>query len=172
MIIFWMMRNLLLAFLCFISSNIYPQSHFNKRFEFYQPGWSESAWNVFSLPDGYIIGGGAEYWGNNFLRLGFYKIDFQGNKVFSKVYGDTIACYYLGFPGSIIQLSLDTIIAVGTKKGFILPWVHDQGNLIFLNSNFDTLSTIQFGEKSSPYDTSYIFFQVKSIPIIMLLLLG
>jgi hypothetical protein len=134
------------------------QEYFSVRFDFDQQGWFDGASNVVVLPDAYVIGGGSVYYDNN-LRLCFSKFDFQGNKISSRVYWDTIANYYLGNPGSILQITEDSIIAVGTKKEYTSTWVHDQGNLLFLNNDFDTLLTKQFGEKSEPFDTSYIFFQ-------------
>jgi hypothetical protein len=154
--------NRLLFLIVFLLITLFSnsQEYFNIRFDFNQQGWFDGASNLFVLPDAYIAGGGSVYYDNN-LRLCFNKFDFQGNKISSSVYCDTLANYYLGNPGSIIQITEDSIIAVGTKKEYTSTWVHDQGNLLFLNYNFDTLMTKQFGEKSEPFDTSYIFFQAK-----------
>ena len=153
-----MKRIFLLIHFIFIYVSGFSQEYFNFHFEYGQTGWWDGASNVVFLPDAYVIGGGSVYYDNN-LRLCFSKFDFQGNKISSRVYWDTIANYYLGNPGSILQITEDSIIAVGTKKEYTSTWVHDQGNLLFLNYDFDTLMTKQFGEKSEPFDTSYIFFQ-------------
>ena len=138
----------------------YGQEYFNNRFEFEKAGWWDGATNVCLLPDGYVIGGGTENFDNS-LRLEFYKIDLQGNFLFFKSYWDSVSYYYLGNPGSIIQLSSDSLLSVGTKQVITSSGVHDQGLLYFFNSYFDTLSTKRFGESAEPFDTIYIFHQLK-----------
>jgi len=141
---------------------IYSQEYFNFRFEYGQTGWWDGATNVFQLPDGYIVGGGHSYYGP--MNLGFYKIDFQGNKLFSKIYGDTVDEYYLGNPGSIVRLNDTIIVASGSRNSPAPNWVHQEGLIYFLNNDFDTLFTRCFGEKVQPIDTEYLFYQIKTLP--------
>jgi len=155
-----MKKTVFIFFLFSVNTFVYPQQYFNFRFDFGQSGWWDGATNVFQLPDGYIIGGGNAYYSPS--RLGFYKIDIEGNRIFSKVYSDTVDEYYLGNPGSIVRLNDSVIVASGSRNSPDTNWLHQEGLIYFLNNNFDTLYTKYFGEKISPVDTSYIFRQIKS----------
>lgn len=148
---------LLISNTCFI----HAQTYFNFRFEFDQTIWWDGATNIFGLPDGYVIGGGTSYFSP--MGLGFYKIDFEGNMLFSKVYADTSDEYYLGCPGSIIRMNDTLIIASGSRNSEDPNTVHQEGLLYFLNNNFDTLFTRSFGDKISPVDTSYLLYQIKKV---------
>jgi len=149
----------LFIFSVFFSATASSQAYFNHRFEYGQPGWWDGATNIYQAPDGYVFGGGMMYY-EDYMRLSFYKVDFEENCIFSKNYYDT-ADFYIGNPGSIINLSSDTLIVVGTKHVHTSNWVHDQGLLYFLNNSFDTLFTKYFGEKTEPFDSSFSFRQVK-----------
>jgi len=138
------------------------QEYFNKRFEFGQPGIWDGATTVIELPDGYVIGGGTGTPGDEFWhRVGFYKIDFQGNKIFSKLYGDTTAEYYIGNPGSIIRYDDSIVFAVGSMNTYSSDWTLQEGLLYKLTNSFDTVFCKHYGDKISPNDTDYQFEQVK-----------
>jgi hypothetical protein len=145
----------------FVSNSIFlkSQEYFNFRFDFDQTGWWDDATTLYKASDGYVFAGGSVYY-QNYLRLGFYKVDFEGNFLFSKSYFDSINLFP-GSPGSIINLSADTILAVGTKQFPATPWDHSSGVLYFLNPNFDTLFTKVFGENLLPHDTAVSFRQCK-----------
>ncbi len=138
------------------------QEYFNKRFEFGQPGIWDGATTILELPDGYVIGGGTGTPGDEFWhRVGFYKIDFLGNKVFSKLYGDTTAEYYIGNPGSIIRYDDSIVFAVGSMNTYSSDWTLQEGLLYKLTNSFDTIFCKHYGDKISPIDTAYQFEQVK-----------
>ncbi len=88
----------------FVCAGTSAQTYFNQRFEYGQSGWWDGASNIFQLSDGYILGGLYSYYSP--LCLGFYKIDFQGNKIFTKTYCDTNTEFSMGYTGSIIRLFL------------------------------------------------------------------
>ncbi|MCK9218942.1 MAG: T9SS type A sorting domain-containing protein [Bacteroidales bacterium] len=154
----------------FLSASVSAQTYFNHRFEYGQPGWWDGASNIFQLPDGYILSGLYQYYCP--LCLGFYKIDFQGNKIFSKTYCDSTIEYQLGNSGSIIRFSSDSILAVGSSRTPSQPDPHDQAVLYFLNNDFDTLSTKKLGEKTEPFDTGYYFNQLKLDPLKYIIITG
>ena len=157
-----MTKFLLLTALVFSTITSFSQEYFNNRFEFGQPGIWDAGVTVLELPDGYLIGGGTGTPGDEFWhRVGFYKIDFLGNKLFSKVYGNNAAEYYIGNPGSLIRLNDSMFISVGGKRQFTSSWVHDEGLICFHNAAFDTLFCKYYGEDQIPYDTAYMFRQGK-----------
>ena len=159
-----MARFLFFIIVVLINIPTYSQEYFNKRFEYDQTGTWDGSKTVFLLSDGFVLSGvlgtGID---DPWPRIGFYKMDFSGNKLFSKVYGDTMTMYFLGNPGSIIRFS-DTIIIVSgsTKKNF-QNMEYNEGLLLFMTNSFDTLFTKSYGEKVPPKDTSFILNQVKKV---------
>lgn len=113
----------------FISSSTTAQTYFNERFEYGSPGWWDGAANIFQLSDGYILGGFNAYYSP--LCLGFCKIDFNGNKIFSKTYCDSNTEFSMGYPGSIIRLSSDSILSVISSRTFTATDPYDQGVIFF-----------------------------------------
>ena len=146
------------------------QSYFNYRFEFGQTGWWDGATNIFQLPDGFVIGGGYSFYGP--MKLGFYKIDFLGNKIFSKIISDTADEFYLGNPGSIARLNDSMVVASGSRNSPAPGWGHQEGLVYFFDNNFDTLFTRYFGDKSPPVDTAIQFRQIKVISGNEIILVG
>ena len=141
----------------------YGQEYFNKRFEFGQPGIWDAGVTVLELPDGYLIGGGTGTPGDEFWhRVGFYKIDFLGNKIFSKVYGNNAAEYYIGNPGSIIRYNDSIVFAVGSKNTYSSNWILQEGLLYKLTNSFDTVFCKHYGDQILPNDTDYQFQQIKA----------
>jgi len=154
-----MIRNIIIVCSLLLSFYVHAQPYFNFRFNYGQYIWWDGASNIFQLPDGYLIAGGNCYYSTS--RLGLYKIDHQGNKVFSKIYGDTIYDYYWGYPGSFVRFNEGTIVASGGKQSLIPGWVHQEGVLYFLNNDGDTLFTRCFGDITLPIDTAYHINQLK-----------
>ena len=145
-----------------IANNSYTQTYFNFRFEYEQTGIWDGAKSAISLPDGYGIFGGTGTLGNYFWsRIGLMKIDFDGNNLFTKTYGDSISEYYFGNPGCLIQLSDTSFIAVGSKNTYLSNWVLQEALLIKFNKFFDTLFCKKYGDIISPVDTAYQFQQIK-----------
>jgi hypothetical protein len=156
------MKKLILLIVLFSNSFlVHSQAYFNFRFEFGQTGWWDGANNIILTPDGYVIGGGSSFYSP--MSLGFYKIGFQGDKIFSKIISNTVEEYYLGNPGSIVRLNDTIIVATGSRNSPAPDWIHQEGLVYFLNNNFDTLFTKSFGDKVLPIDTAYLLKQIKVI---------
>ncbi|MEI7727893.1 MAG: T9SS type A sorting domain-containing protein, partial [Bacteroidota bacterium] len=142
----------------FLSASASAQVYFNERFQYGQPDWSSGASSICQLADGYMLGGAYQ----NFCPhcVGFIRIDSLGNKIMTKTFCDDTTEYYLGNGGAIITLGPDSILAAGQISTQTTNWYHDRGILFFLNHDLDTLSTKQFGEKTEPFDTGYLFNQL------------
>ncbi len=138
------------------------QEYFNKRFEYDQAGTWDGSKTIFILSDGYVLSGvlgtGID---DPWPRIGFYKTDFSGNRIFSKVYGDTSTMFFLGNPGSIERFNDNTILVSGSTKKFFQNMEYNEGLLLFMTNSFDTLFTKCYGDRVIPKDTSYILNQVK-----------
>jgi hypothetical protein len=144
-----------------IANNTYTQTYFNFRFEYEQTGIWDGASNVFLLSDGYVLAGGTGTGINNDSpRIGFYKVDFVGNKIFSKVFGGTMC--FLGNPGSIIRFNDTLIVACGSRK-ILQNMEYNEGLLLFMTNSFDTLFTKRYGDKVIPNDTCIILNQLKKV---------
>lgn len=135
------------------------QYYFNKRID-HHSNYDRSR-NVIESDSGYIIGGITEdstYMFNYHLTL--TKIDWQGNQQWIKEYGYDSINYFFGEPGSLIHYSDSIYYASCYKRIYTGDWVHDQGMLVCFDSEFDTLWTRLYGEKTEPYDTAFLMFQL------------
>jgi hypothetical protein len=156
------MKKVFISLFLLIAININAQVYFNYRFDYTDPGIWDGARSAISLADGYGIFGGTGTLGNYFWsRIGIMKIDFNGNKIFTKTYGDSISEYYFGNPGCLIRLNDTTFVAVGSKNTYLSNWVLQEALLIKFNKFFDTLFCKKYGDIISPVDTAYQFEQIK-----------
>lgn len=164
-----MIKSILLLISILFGVEVYSQTYFNKRFEYIQSGWWDGANSVCKLSDGYVLTGVYQYYCPH--CIGYYKMDFQGNKITSKTYCDDTTEYYNGI-GSMVALNADTILAAGQLSTPTADWWDDQGILFFLDSNLDTLMTRRFSEQTTPHDTGYLFSQLKVDPSRHIVLTG
>ncbi|MDZ7743298.1 MAG: T9SS type A sorting domain-containing protein [Bacteroidota bacterium] len=74
---------------------------------------------------------------------------------------DSISDYLLGRSGCLIRFSDNQFYSIGYKRTFTSNWEHNRVMLTSYNQDFDTLWTQYFGESMKPFDTSYIFSQLK-----------
>jgi hypothetical protein len=87
--------------------------------------WDFSS-TIIETDDGYVLQGqtGSEYnW--NWYTMAFLKIDKQGNKLWTKTYGDTISEYCIAYPGSFIKSTNGGYYSAGTRRTPTGNWVHD-----------------------------------------------
>jgi hypothetical protein len=96
--------------------------------------WSGSV-TLIEESDGYII------CGKTGTDIGMIKIDPTGEQLWSKTWGDTIASWYTGYPGSLISQETGYYLA-GTKN-YLSP-SRQVGLLMHFNSIWDTLWTKEF----------------------------
>ncbi|RLD70879.1 MAG: hypothetical protein DRI87_07710 [Bacteroidetes bacterium] len=135
-------------------------TYFNERIDHYNN--YDYSRNIMVMDSGYMIAGFTyDTIYNWYLHLSFTKVDTGGEVEFFKEFGFEGTDMFLGNPGSLITYPDNKYITVGTKRFYTNDWVHDQGMLACYNYNFDTLWIRNFGEKEMPYDTEYMFQQVK-----------
>ncbi len=154
---------LALIFIQSIPSELLSQSEFNyfeKRIDHHNN--YDYSRNIIEYDSTYIIAGFTEdsvYLYN--IHLSFTKISKDGNELDFKEYGFDTINMFLGNPGSLIKFSDTTFLSVGTKRIYTSDWVHDEGMITCINNNLDTLWIKYFGEQLSPYDTSFMLYQIK-----------
>jgi len=120
--------------------------------------------NVIEVEDGYIIQGETSDQNNtSWHRIGFSKIDTLGTQLWSKSYGDTISGWGLASSGCFIKSLSGGYYAVGVKRTPTGNWVFDQGLIMRLDENLDTLWTKLYGENTEPVDTAYLLQQAKQL---------
>ncbi len=135
--------------------------YFNNSFEYDIIGMWDNSRAIIEVDDGYIIGGmtGGEnlFW----YYLAFRKIDFQGNEMWTILYGEPDKQYWIGFPGSLIKTSDGGYLMCGTYKDNEI--IVDAGLLVKFNEDFDVLWTKKRSDTVSPSNYLYYFFQCKEV---------
>ncbi len=120
--------------------------------------------NVIEVEDGYIVQGEtSDQFNTSWHRIAFSKIDTMGNKIWQKSYGDTISQWGLASSGSFIKSSSGGFYAIGVKRTPTGNWVFDQGLIMRLDENVDSLWIKLHGDKTEPVDTAYILKQIKQL---------
>jgi len=136
------------------------QTYFEKRIDHHN-NYDYSS-NIIVLDSGYMIAGFTEdsvYMYD--IHLAFTGINDEGEINLFKEYGYDSINMFLGDPGSLIKYGSNKYYTVGTKRIYISDWVHDEGMLACYNNIFDTLWTKYYGVKNIPYDTAFMFYQIK-----------
>ncbi|HEY9113342.1 MAG TPA: T9SS type A sorting domain-containing protein [Bacteroidales bacterium] len=136
------------------------QFYFNERIDHFNN--SDNSRNIIEIEDGYIVFGHTEdsiY--NYFYQYSFIKLSLYGDVEWVKIYGDTINDYLEGQPGSIIKYGENKYFSCGYKSIWEGSELSYCGYLLCLNNDFDTLWSRTYCENNLPYDSIYIFNQVK-----------
>ncbi len=159
-----MKKSLLLSMIIFLFLRLPAQEdlYFNKRIDFYNN--YDNSRNIIETDSGYVVSGTTSPPNPNymyFVHLSFVGLNRQGEINFFKEYGYDTISMFLGNPGSLINYTDTGYVSAGTKRIETESWVHDQGMLAYYNQAFDTLYTVFHGEETLPYDTSFMFYQVK-----------
>jgi hypothetical protein len=156
------LRILIFIFLLQIGNNICSQSvYFNNRYYFNEPDIWSGAHNLVEVEDGYIIAGTTGDTTNYYWhRIAIMKLDYAGNKIGAKTYGDTISRYFDSYQGSLHKTLNNCYFLSGVKQ-YYEPITYNTSLLLKFNSNWDTLWTKEFfGGNTLPIDTSISFYQM------------
>ena len=153
-------RYIAIFLLVILFSEGYSQTtYFNKRYELTPFATWDYGKTILQQGDNYIIQG--ETFGEfGWRTLAIMKVDPIGNVVWIKTIGDTISEHASGYPGSLVVGYDGQYYGAANRRSYTTNWVHDRGLFIKYNTNFDTLWTKEYGESTTPYDTSYIFWNM------------
>lgn len=148
------------------------QTYFNDRYELYSPGSWDALDNCLEVQDGYIVSGGTGHPGNHSWNVvNFTKLDYQGNIIWTKILGDTIARYFNGFSGSLIKM-MDGGYGFGGSREYPGDTAKDIAIICKLDSNFDTIWIKEYGNTDNIIDTVSLGLQIKELPNGDIILVG
>lgn len=124
------------------------QIYFNNRYDYKQG--LEGALSVLEIDSGYIIAGGGYAAGiGSFFGIVIMQLDFNGDTVFKKFYGQPGYTYYSGVGGSLVKTT-DGGYALG---GSVNSSTYNNAILFKFNNNLDTLWTKMYNK--SDWDIAY-----------------
>lgn len=155
-------RNKLSIYFCLLTILVCGQEeiYFNNRLDYFET-YDESKCIV-NDNNGYIVFGittDSVY--DYFAYYSFIKIDSTGETIWIKTYGDSYNEYFQGNPGSLIKADSTHWYACGYERVRDEEDITHCGYLIYLTANFDTIWTKSYCESIQPFDTTYVFRQMK-----------
>jgi hypothetical protein len=133
-------------------------NYFNHRYDISENEVEDDCIAIVETEDGYVLAGSSLvmseniYWWEKKLS----KINEQGIIQYVKTYGEDSIDYFFTNSGCIIK-DVNHFYAVGKRRTATSNGIHDEGTLMYLNENLDTLWMRKYGEKSEPFDTAYLF---------------
>jgi hypothetical protein len=133
--------------------------YFNNR---YNNDYLSSGKAILETNSGYVISGVSEVVSNDyhFLRILMTEIDYQGNQLWWKTYGEDFHNYYAGDFRSMDKTYDGGYIVAGG----IMDSVRVVGFLMKFDQNGDSLWTKIFGDTVSPYYTGSLFRVCRELP--------
>ena len=141
------------------SQNIH---YFNNRYDITGNGSSDKGWSILETDRNFIIAGNSkDYSISNYWNFYIMMVDKNGIVNETKLIGDGLSDYVVGYPGCLIQYNDSTFYTVGFNRKYTSNWVHDRGMLTCYDNRMDTLWTSYYGEKTEPYDTAFLLYQLK-----------
>jgi len=150
----------IVLFLCLAQLDSYSQfTYFNNR---YNNDYLSSGRAIIETDSGYIISGesGVIYNEYYLLRIVMTKIDFKGNQLWWKSYGEDFHNYYTG-DVRCMDRTFDGGYVVG---GSIDDSIRSVGSLMKFDQNGDSLWTKIFGDTVSPYFTGTMIRVAQELP--------
>ncbi len=150
-----MKKTITYLLLSIIYCTAFSQDYFNNRYNFEFPWAFDGSINAMEVDGGYIVNG-ATGDSLNYLwnRIAIAKIDYEGNKLWSKTWGDTTSLYYFADRGSLIYAN-NAYYSTGSKAFYADTFPNlSNSYLIKYNDDFDTLWCNYFANVEYPYDTT------------------
>ncbi|HOX78718.1 MAG TPA: hypothetical protein PLW31_11865 [Bacteroidales bacterium] len=152
----------LLPFSCVIAQDF---QYFNSRLDLNGLDEIDRSYNIITKDDGYVIAGNSIvygetiYWWEKILA----KIDFTGQvESIKHIEEDSVEYFFSYTPDYLIKVE-SSYYAVGIRREPSSDWVHQEGTLMQLDENLDTMWMKRFGENLSPFDTAFSFTSIIKI---------
>jgi hypothetical protein len=139
----------------------FGQEYFNNRYNITGEWLWDYSTTIIQENDGYILGAETGSPDNmNRRRIAIVKIDLFGNQQWLKTYGEPGIYYCAGYPGFLISTEDNSYALSGAKASPYPGWIRDEGMLMRLNENLDTLWSKLYGDLVEPCDSAYLFRQL------------
>ncbi|MCK9401354.1 MAG: T9SS type A sorting domain-containing protein [Bacteroidales bacterium] len=156
----------LFVFIFFLSdAKTQTFNYFNYRYDISEYELQDESYAIIETVDGFVLPGNSLvinaniYWWEEKL----IKLDQHGIVQYIKTYGeDSIDYFFSSNPRCLIEEN-DRLYAVAKRRTPTSNWVHDEGTLIYLDENLDTLWSRRYGECIEPFDTAYLFTCLQKI---------
>jgi hypothetical protein len=135
-----------------------PFNYFNYRYDISGTELKDDCYAILEVDNGFVLAGsslvisGNIYWWEKKVT----KLDEYGIVQNIQAFGEDSIDYFFTNTGCIIKDS-NNFYAVGKRRTPTQNWVHDEGTLMYLDENLDTLWMKKYGEEVEPYDTAYLF---------------
>ncbi|MCD4697082.1 MAG: hypothetical protein K8S16_12670, partial [Bacteroidales bacterium] len=136
-------------------------NYFNTRFDYDIVGMWDNSRSLLEVDGGHVIGGMTGGQNMFWYYLALRKIDYQGNEIWTKLWGEPDKQYWIGEPGSLIKTSDGGYLMCGTYKDNTV--IVDAALLVKFNENFDTVWTTRRADTVSPSYYLYYYFQCKEV---------
>ncbi|MDZ7742520.1 MAG: T9SS type A sorting domain-containing protein [Bacteroidota bacterium] len=137
------------------------EGYFNKHFDISQFDTYDQSYSLIETLDEYVLAGYALNDNHTKWNMVLSGYNQYGDLQWIKTIGDTTSSYLLGRSGCLIQYDTGRFYSIGLKRTLTENWTHDEVMLSCYNNEIDTLWTEYYGDIVQPYDTAYIFSQVK-----------
>jgi hypothetical protein len=159
-------KTIVLFVLMFILSDGKTQSfnYFNNRYDISEDGLRDDCIAIVGSEEGIVVAGtslvisGNIYWWEQKLTM----LDENGIVKYIKTYGEDSLDFY--FTSSRCLINADkhfyAVAKIRTPNSIL---AHNEGTLMYLDENLDTLWMRRYGEKKEPYDTAYLFTCLQKI---------
>jgi hypothetical protein len=126
---------LMLVFSTYNTSHCQP-IYFNNLYHIGDPNTWSGANTLGMDEEGYVI------WGKTGMNVGLVRLNFYGEQQWHKSWGDSIASWYAGWPGSMVSMNDEHYLA--GSKNYYSPTNYDVGMVMKLNHNWDTIWTKEY----------------------------
>jgi hypothetical protein len=147
-----------------LSAEVNGQEYFNRRYNIPNQWLYDYSTTVLSENGSYITGGETGSPTNPILgRIAVSILNANGDLLSTKYFGQAGIEYGIGYPGSLIKTISDGYWVVGYKRSPYPGWVRDQGLLLRLNDNCDSLWTKLYGDIIEPCDTELLIRQIHQL---------
>ncbi|MBP6870653.1 MAG: T9SS type A sorting domain-containing protein [Bacteroidales bacterium] len=157
---------LALTFWLITFNSVISQSYlyFNNRYDINEQGLKDDCYSIIASDDGFVIASSSLVISENIYwwELKLSELDQTGIIQSIKTFGKDSVDYFFTNSGCIINNN-EMYYAVAKLRTPSVNGSLDESVIMLLNEELDTIWMRRYGEKSVPYDTSYLFTALQKI---------
>jgi hypothetical protein len=142
-----------------------PFDYFNNRYDISEVKNQDESYTILRADPGYITASTSLAINNNMYwwKMKLSKFDSLGTLQNIKTIGEDSIHYMFPYIPRCLVKRNSNYYCVGQKRTPAISGAKDEGILLCLNENLDTLWTKLVGENNEPYDTSFFFSSLQNI---------